>query len=76
MKTVPQRGWAGAKNNQLLALSEAEDRCFHHSRSQLVVSTEFATVRYCGNCSASTIQSLGRFEAFSSKSFSYFSYGN
>ena len=24
MKTVPQRGWAGAKNNQLLALAEAE----------------------------------------------------
>ena len=24
MKTVPQRGWAGVKNNQLLALSEAE----------------------------------------------------
>jgi hypothetical protein len=24
MKTVPQMGWAGVKNNQLLALSEAE----------------------------------------------------
>jgi len=24
MKTVPQRGWAGVKNNQLLALAEAE----------------------------------------------------
>jgi len=24
IKTVPQMGWAGVKNNQLLALSEAE----------------------------------------------------
>ncbi len=24
MKTVPQRGWAGVKNTQLLALAEAE----------------------------------------------------
>ena len=24
MKTVPQMGWAGVKNNQLLALAEAE----------------------------------------------------
>ena len=24
MKTVPQRGWAGVKNNQLLGLAEAE----------------------------------------------------
>jgi predicted nuclease of predicted toxin-antitoxin system len=76
MKTVPQMGWAGVKNRQLLALAEAEFDVFITVDRNLIISTEFATVRYCGNCSASTIQSLCRFEAFSSKSFSYFSYGN
>ena len=33
MKTVPQRGWAGVKNNQLLALAEAEFDVFITARN-------------------------------------------
>lgn len=55
IKTVPQMGWAGIKNGQLLALAEAEFDIFITVDRNLSFQQNLPQFNNCGNCSASII---------------------
>ncbi len=44
VKTVPQMGWAGVKNGDLIALAETEFDVFITVDRNLLFSTEFAKI--------------------------------
>jgi hypothetical protein len=73
VQTVPQMGWAGVKNGQLLTLAAVEFDVFitvdrNSSFQQNLPQVEIAVISF-----ASTIQSFGRSEASGTRGFSYFS---
>lgn len=55
IKTVPQMGWAGIKNGQLLVLAEAEFDIFITVDRNLSFQQNLPQFNNCGNCSASII---------------------